>query len=99
MKTVADLKRRLTPGVVLELTAHAVPRAQPLVGLKRAIAAVRGKEIAFEPVPQTNDQQSWLTLPKADDIRIDGADAFTILAADHTQLMSYRFVLPAAATQ
>lgn len=88
MKTLADLKRRLVVGTVLELTHHRVPKAQAMVGVKRSIVQTTAKEIALEPSAATGGQPSWLTIPKAADLRIDGDAAFTILMAGE-RVMSY----------
>lgn len=80
MKTFADLKRRLTPGVTVTMTKFVVggvERPGPLVGLPRKVKLVQTNAIQFEPHKEGSDG-SWLYWPKAKDVTIESADSFVI---------------------
>ncbi len=92
MKNLADLKRRFLPGATLEMTYHADEKvAARLVGVHRTLTAVKSRDIVFAAHPASRDQVSYLPIPRASEVRIDGPDAFT-LTRDGAPFISYRFI-------
>jgi len=104
MKTLADVKRRLTVGTVLVMTWHRFADgiivhgnlgASHLpgkvgIGVRRKIVKAQSSQVAFHREYKPDGHESWFTFPKASELRIDGPDSFTVLE-DGEPLMSYTF--------
>lgn len=91
VKSLADLKRRLVPGAQVRLTWHRFAHratAPDFIGSLRTVCRAQTQRVAFSR--EGNPELSWLTYPRAADLRIDGPDAFTILH-DGEPHMSYVF--------
>lgn len=101
MLTLAAIKRRLVPGVIVTMTYHkhfesvlvvrgntgnTVLKDRSPVGIPREVVARQSNGIAF----RNKDMAiSWLYWPKASQVRGDGPDSFTILDEDGSPFMSY----------
>jgi hypothetical protein len=100
MKTLADVKRRLQVGAVVEMTYHrfAVADGKPLPP-PRKVALVQSNAVAFEATDYSNGRLSWLYWPKASEVHVQG-DEFAIfepldpqsLSAVMTPVMVYRVI-------
>ncbi len=87
--SAASLRRRLAPGVrVTTMLAPVVDR----IGVTREVLALRSKDVILAE-PAARDGRSYLDLPKASELRIDGPDEFTILGEDGQPWLSYRIEL------
>lgn len=97
LRTLADVKRRVTRDTALVLTYHRLQDAQwgtadrkcPL-DVPRAVVKAQTNAVALELNPGSGDgKTSWLTWPKARDIQITDPDTFTIYE-DGEPFMTYR---------
>lgn len=72
MQTLADVRRRMRPGTVVDVVNYIRPEANGL----RTVAKNQARDICW----RTKDGgESWLRWPKAAEMRIDGPDAVTFL--------------------
>lgn len=105
MKTLTDVKRRLTAGTILvmtwhrcinEITVHEDLGASDLreklgIGVRRKIVKVQSLHISFQREDKPDGDESWLKLPRASELRIDGPHSFTVLR-HKKPFISYTFV-------
>ena len=101
MKTLADLKRRLTVGTRLQTVAApaattvagnggTVELASRLVrGQVRIVASVSANGVSLQA---TDGHRSFLDFPRAADLRFEDADTFTVLDEDERANSTYRVV-------
>ena len=104
MKTLADFKRRLIKGVVVEKTYHlqgklivhgnlsATTMEAPPKTIKQRVKFAQSASVGFELLegPKTGDT-TWLYYPKAKDFRAVDENTAEIWE-DDTLILTYRFI-------
>ncbi len=94
MNTIADLRRRLTPGTVLTMTAHDWYPNGALIGQARTIVKVNTVGIGLDTVkPDGSRTVSHMEWPTRAGLRFDDTDPDTfavMLDDDGTAWMHYR---------
>ena len=94
MATLADLKRRLTPGTTVECFWHrgglGMPdnEVPPRMRGPRKVVRNRSVDVTFELADGTESHLEW---PKASELAYDGAE-FTVLGDDGRPHMRYRIL-------
>jgi hypothetical protein len=73
MKTLADIKRRMTPGTQLEVVEQT--KRPVLVGTVRAVVSASASNLTFTS-DHTADEEYIQAWPKARDVQIIDADTF-----------------------
>lgn len=73
MKTLADVRRRMTPGTVVDVVNHGCPR----ISGQRTVVKNQTRAICWR---LESGKEGWTDWPKAAEIRIDGPDAVTFLS-------------------
>ncbi len=90
MKTLAELKRKLTVGTIVTMTRHDWYPGGALIGLPRKIKHVQGNAIQFEPHKE-GGSGSWLHWEKANEYRIISDTEFEVaLEPDFSKVMAYK---------
>lgn len=91
LATRADLFRTLTPGTILTMTAHDWYPNTWMIGVPRVVTIQQTKRIALQTTrPDGETVDSWMTIPKASDVRIDAPDTFSVRLSPEDEWMTYR---------
>lgn len=91
IKSFAELKRFLQPGVVLTLVRHDWYPNGPLINKPRKICKIQSNAIAFEPIPPKTES-SWLHWGKSSEYTIDEKGFNVQLTPDDPEkIMRYEF--------
>lgn len=89
--TRADLFRALTPGTVVTMTAHDWYPNAWMIGVPRVVTIQQTEAIALETTrPDGETVESWMRIPKASNVRIDGPDTFSVRLSPDDEWMTYR---------
>ena len=67
--TLADLKRTIAPGVVLEVVSH--PHWEAIVGVKRPVSQTRTGSFALATKKNGGTVDSWIDFGRASDVTFD----------------------------
>lgn len=87
----ADLFRALTPGAVLTMTAHDWYPNSWMIGVPRVVTIQQTARIALQTTRTDGETvESWMSIPKASDVRIDGPDTFSVRLSPDDEWMTYR---------
>ena len=88
--THAALLRALTPGTVLTMRAHDWYPNSWMLGVPRVVTIQQTKRIALQTTrPDGEVVDSWMTIPKATDVRIDGPNMFSVRLSPDDEWMAY----------
>ena len=91
LATRADLFRTLTPGTVLTMTAHDWYPNTWMIGVPRVVTIQQTKRIALQTTrPDGETVDSWMTIPKASDVRINGDATLSGRLSPDDEGMTYR---------
>lgn len=91
LATRADLFRTLTPGTILTMTAHDWYPNTWMIGVPRVVTIQQTKRIALQTTrPDGETVDSWMTIPKASDVRINGDATFSVRLSPEDEWMTYR---------
>lgn len=91
LATRADLFRTLTPGTVLTMTAHDWYPDTWMIGVPRVVTIQQTKRIALQTTrPDGETVDSWMTIPKASDVRFNGDATFSVRLSPEDEWMTYR---------
>lgn len=89
--TRAALLRALTPGTVLTMTAHDWYPNSWMIGVPRVVTIQQTERIALQTTrPDGETVESWMGIPKASDVRIDGPNTFSVRLSPEDEWMAYR---------
>lgn len=89
MKTLADLKRKMTLGTTVTMVKHDWMPNGELINLPRKIKTVQSNGVQFEPHKE-GKQGSWLTWHKASEYRFLNENTFEVaLEPDFSKVMQY----------
>ena len=81
-KSVAELRRALTPGTIVTMTRHDAYPNLATIGKPRKLTRVQSNGIQFEG-------GSWLMYPRASDIGLTEQGFSIVLSVERGQFMEY----------
>lgn len=89
--TRADIIRALTPGTVVTMTAHDWYPDGWLIGVPRIVTVVQSKRVALRTTsPDGDTVDSWMSIPDASSVRVDGPETFSVRLSPNDEWMTYR---------
>lgn len=94
MKSLADIKRRIVPGAILECLSNTY--RPELSGRRRIAEKVQGNGFFWKHADALNESRSWTQYPAAKAIRIINDDTFDLMldrqGSDGPDYVRLRFV-------
>lgn len=94
MKTVADMKRAIRPGV--KVTTLAAPYAW-MVGTTREVVRVQTAQFTLDTIRPTGERvESWVNFPKASAATFDGDTVTVACFGERPELGSFTYQIEGA---